>query len=398
LAGAAVPSQRLADGRLAVWLDTVPALGSLRLTVGPGEPEPPRRAVTLGEAALDNGAVQVALDPTSGAVTGLRSRAAGDRNLIAAGPGLLGYLYVAGVDPSRAIGNGQARIGAVDAGPLVATLSIESDAPGGRRLSRTVQLVAGSDEVSLTAVLDKIAVREKESAHLAFPFAIPGGTVRVDEGEALVEPGIAQLPGSCRDFMCAQSAADVSGAVFGVSLVTLDSPLLELGAVTDEKLVNGAVRAWPERVVPGTTLYAYLLNNYWHTNYKADQQGLITARFALRPHGAFDAAALWRLSGEHDQPLLVFPVDSASPPPRAPFSLESAAVVVSALRPIDGGRALLLRLYNPSPRPAGATLHLTATTAHLFASSETGEARSPVASTLELPAYGVRVLKLLLSP
>jgi hypothetical protein len=174
---------------------------------------------------------------------------------------------------------------------------------------RRFTVVAGSDLVFAEIALHKLAVREKESGHVAFPFAVPGGVIRVDQGEALVEIERDQLPGSCRDFIGVQSAIDASGASVGISLVSRDAPLIELGALTDERQADGRTRVWRTQAAPGTFLYAYLFNNYWHTNYKADQAGPMTFRFVLRPHAAFDAAALRRLSDEQDFPLLA--VDAA---------------------------------------------------------------------------------------
>lgn len=46
------------------------------------------------------------------------------------------------------------------------------------------------------------------------------------------------------------------------------------------------------RSLPRTqTFFSYVMNNYWHTNYKADQDGPVTFRYALRPHGARSSTA-----------------------------------------------------------------------------------------------------------
>jgi hypothetical protein len=156
-------------------------------------------------------------------------------------------------------------------------------------------------------------VRSQESAHLAFPFHVPGGVVRAYNGSVPVQIDRDQLPGSCRDYIGVHGAIDVSGPAVGISLVSLDAPLIEPGAITDERQGDAGVRAWPGRAAPGTTLYAYLLNNYWHTNYKADQNGSMSFRFVLRPHAAFDAAALRRLSDEQTFPLLPLPASARHP-------------------------------------------------------------------------------------
>ena len=80
-------------------------------------------------------------------------------------------------------------------------------------------------------------------------------------------------------------ALDAAGPKGGVALGVLDSPLVELGTMVDERPSPTGIRNWRQEPYAGTTVHAYLLNNYWHTNYKADQQGLLRFRFVLRPHG-----------------------------------------------------------------------------------------------------------------
>jgi hypothetical protein len=427
----AMPSQRLSDGRLAVWIENIPPLGSVRLRVEPGRPTQTDRTIRMGESGLDSGRVRIEIDPGTGAIARLfwrpapagRSLALGSpasaaspgvpgrsptpaavgitwrpggeiAKEIVIGTGLFNYLYVPGRDPAQAQGVGRVNIHVDDKGPLVTTVRIESDAPGATKLVRVLQLVAGSDIVLVSAALDKSRVRTKESAHLALPLSIPGGIVRLDEGEAIVEPERDQLPGSCRDFVGVHSVVDVSGRDYGVSVATLDAPLIELGAMTDERQHAARVRSWPERVVPGTTLYAYLLNNYWHTNYKADQEGLLRFRFALQPHGVFDAVALRRFSDEQDQPLLVVPAAAAAPPIRAPFAVAGGRVIATLVAPVDAGNALLVRLYNPTAFETEATIRPSARGGRLFAADSQGTAGGPLASPIRLPPFATRTIRL----
>jgi hypothetical protein len=208
------------------------------------------------------------------------------------------------------------------------------------------RLVAGSDRLEVELQLDKTKVRTKESAHLTFDLAVEAGRLRIDQGWNLMDPARDALPGSCRDFVGVHSALDVSGPRGGVSVGVLDSPLVELGSLVDERPSPAGIRHWRREPYAGTTVHAYLLNNYWHTNYKADQEGLLRFRFILRPHGAEPAAALTTLSRDLDQPLLVLPAGERLP--RASLSLEGdPKVQVVGLRPA-GGRSLLVRVLNAS--------------------------------------------------
>jgi hypothetical protein len=241
--------------------------------------------------------------------------------------------------------------------------------------------------------IDKIAVRDKESAHVAFPLNVPEGAIRVDLGEALVEPERNQLPGSCRDFIGAHSVVDISNRESGVSIASLDAPLLELGAITDERQNDRGTRNWRERTAAGTTVYAYLLNNYWHTNYKAYQQGPLTYRFVLWPHGAFDPVAVRRFSDEQDQPLLVFPVDPAEPELRAPFTLAGDPVTLSALRVADDGAALAARIFNPSSKTATVTVRPSAQGARVSLVTSQGM-QAAADGRLAVPALGTRTVRI----
>jgi len=400
-------SQRLLDGRLAVWLEGVPALGSLRLRVESGSGASPKQPVRAGKSAVDNGRVKLVIDQATGMIDQLfwhdpaaaegggRGRAqAGEPADVLIGKGLFNYLYVPGRDPTQAKGVGEATIWIDDRGPLVATVRVESDAPGGTKLVRVMQVVAGSDTVLVSAVLDKLRVRTKESAHLALPISIPGGVVRLDEGEALVVPDGNQLPGSCRDFAGVHSTVDVSGRSYGVAVATLDAPLIELGAITDERPKARSLRGWPSRVVPGTTLYAYLLNNYWHTNYKADQEGPLGFRFALQMHGAFDAVSLRRFSDEQDSPLLVVAAAPATRPISVPFTVEGGRVIATLVAPVDAGKGLLIRLYNPTAVETAATIRPLARGAKLVAADSQGNRLGPLASPIRLPPFATRTVRL----
>jgi hypothetical protein len=377
--GRPVPSQRLKDGRLAVLVDRVPALGAIRLLLAGGAASTSRRTVKVeGDLTIANDLVRLGVDAGTGDIRTLQfSRSGGaSPEFVSPSHGLNSYLYVPGRDPAKAQPAGPARASVEDAGPLVATVRIESDAPGARSLVRRVTLIAGQVVVNIEDALDKTAVRAKESAHVAFPFNLPGATVRVDEGAAVVVVERDQIDGSCRDFIGAHSVVDVSTGTAGISLATLDAPLVEIGALTDERIdPKVRQRTWRTRTAEGPAVYAYLLNNYWHTNYKADQEGPLVFRFALKPHGgsanagaragasavsgsgsSTDEVAIRQFGAEQEQPLLAYVVLPQAPMPRATFRVQGPGVVVSSIR--SGGQqgGVIARLYNASARPATARI------------------------------------------
>src|SRR5437667_10599877 len=128
-------------------------------------------------------------------------------------------------------------------------------------LTSTVTLYDELPWIDVENRLAKTATLEKEALYIAFPFALikPVVEVEVPLGRMTVERD--QQPGSCRDWFCHAHWVWLHDATDGVLWSGPDTPLFTLNDV-----FRGA---WRRRIEPGGTLFAYAMNNYWHTNYAA---------------------------------------------------------------------------------------------------------------------------------
>ena len=94
-----------------------------------------------------------------------------------------------------------------------------------------------------------------------------------------------QLPGSNMDYLYGRRWVDVSAGDKGIQWMLLESPLVEPNNMIDErKEVVPNHKEWKKSEKPTATWFSYVMNNYWHTNYKADQEGIVNFKYALRPH------------------------------------------------------------------------------------------------------------------
>jgi alpha-mannosidase len=304
VAGRILRSQRLKNGGLAVQLDLQP-LNATRITIGTGVASAQSaQSVDAQGDSLWNARVVVHVDPTTGAIASVRWRG---RELVDRSRGGWNrYRYVSGLDTAGAQDAAATRIEVVEGGPLVATLRITSDAPGARRLVREVTLYADDDAVRLLTLLDKAPGRDKEAVHIAFPLAVPAGTIRMEQGLAVIRPDSDQAEGANRNVYPVQRWLDASNGEFGISLLTPDLPLWELNGLTAEAWRKPEGQEdWLCHSLPGTELVAYAMNNYWHTNFKADQPGPVTFRVVLLPHGPFDVAEALRAALAVSEPPVV---------------------------------------------------------------------------------------------
>ncbi|MDZ7318821.1 MAG: hypothetical protein ONB11_06680, partial [candidate division KSB1 bacterium] len=293
--GATVPSQRLSSGELVFLAQNVPALGSKLYALHRGKSFHQTK-IQIATNKISNDLLTVEIGVKTGAIVNLQSKSSphnyADLSQLA---GLNDYIYVQGRSPhDRRQIDGPIRITVLEKGPLVAALMIESSAPGCNRLRRVVQLVHGLPRVDIIDELDRPLIRTPEGIHLGFPFNVPSGKIRIQSPWAVVQPEQDQLRGACRNWFTVQHWVDISNDQLGITLVPIDAPLIEIGDLHADATVSG----WLRTLEPSPTVYSYIMNNYWETNYKAEQPGITRLRYSLIPHGTFDQPLTERIGIE----------------------------------------------------------------------------------------------------
>jgi len=395
-AGRAVPSQRLANGDLVFLARAVPPFGTRHYGLVPGNARATGSAFA-GGCIISNAMLEVRIDPHSGAVTSLRRAGiAADLAATNAGAALNEYVYLPGGEVNDAVRGGPVRVTTKEAGPLVASLTVESVAPGCKSLVREIRLVDGLDRVEIINVVDKTPVRSVEGVHFGFGFNVPDCRMRINIPWAVIEPEKDQLAGACRNWFCVERWVDIANNQYGVTWATLEAPLMEIGSLTAHlPRSQPDPRAYLSSIKPSATIYSWVMNNHWHTNYRAEQEGLTTFRYALRPHGGYDAVAAARFGLETSEPLVVAPAARASrTPPSLLLSVEPADVLAVAVKPSDDGTAVIIRLQNVADAPRTARLRWPGRARRtLWLSDALETKRERMANAVTLPAQGMVTLR-----
>jgi alpha-mannosidase len=389
-----VLSQRLSSGALVFLARNVPPFGASRFQVREGSY--PLRSTTRAEPTrLLSSDFFLLIDEQSGAVKRLYSRTAG-RELVdnSSATALNDYFYLPNSDIKGVQRNAQPRITIKENGPLVASLLIESDAPGCKRLTREVRVIEGLDRVEFINTVDKLAVRAKEGVHFGYGFDVPQGTIRMDVGWAVVRPEVDQIPAACKNWFSVQRWLDISNDRFGVTLSPVDAPLVELGGLTANLLGSqNDYRVWIQHLAPTQTIYSWVMNNHWHTNYRADQEGPTVFRFALTAHRDFDRAEAAKFGVACAQPLVAVKA-SGSRPIKSRLQLSSAKVLVSAFKPADDGKGWIVRLFGASGNTQKVKLAWSnPAPRHVWLSDLSEEPRHEAGHSIEVPAWGIVTLR-----
>jgi alpha-mannosidase len=376
--GTSVPSQRLSTGELAFLAENVPALGSTSFHLSIAAPHAPAKRVTVLDGVLDNGLVRAKVDSKTGNIVELISKK-NTHNLVdtSSDEAVNQYLFLEGKDKSNVRTSGPARIVIEEPGPLVATIRIESSAPGCEDLVRRVRLKAYMDWIELSNTVNKKraplnphpgkdgAAMEfaqhgsKESVQFAFPFAIENGQIHVDVPLAVMRPEMDQLPGSCKNWLPVGRWIDVANAEYGVTCATLDAPLVEIGYLSATMLGSQThPEIWRKQIEPTQKFYSWVMNNHWGTNYRAYQVGPVEFRYALRPHGGYQPAAASRFATGMSQPLVTSARGHRSPM-ALKLRIDQEDVLVQQCKRSADGKAWIVRLFGASGEDRKTSLTFT---------------------------------------
>jgi hypothetical protein len=293
--GIKIPLEKNADGKICFIAKDVPAKGEKIYKLSNESPS---------SSTQFHSPVDYNIDNATGAIKDLSTmnREWVDKNNWA--KDLLQALYVYGLNPDSASVSSFKNAKWIEEGPVTKTLRVECALNGANSVIYEITQFNDLDNIKLSVIVDKKMVREKESIHIAFPFAVANADTRIGVDSSFITPEQGQIPGANKDFFSVQRWIDVSNKQNGVTLSSSQGALFEVGDLVNEEKTDNGHKKWKESAQSSPALFLYAMNNYWYTNYKADQEGKVRFDFYLTFHGTFDATSANRFGYEMTQPLV----------------------------------------------------------------------------------------------
>ena len=240
--------------------------------------------------------------------------------------------------------------------PRSATLVIQGAAEGVLNLEQRITLHADSRMIDLSAKFMKSDIRSPEAIYFAFPLNLPANwRAHFDTAGVPTELDKEQIPGSCRDWVTADTFASVHVPDFGITLYCPDAPLVQFGNFNWAKKQDFIARE------ANPLLLAWPLNNYWETNFRANQPGIIQLRYSFTTHGRFDSARAVLEGQQTCNPPVSHPVFDRATMEKGYFvRVLGNNVVANYIKPAVDHRGMIVRLLNLGEKPEIAQITLDA--------------------------------------
>jgi alpha-mannosidase len=224
------------------------------------------------------------------------------------------------------------------------------------------EIVLFNDEKKIEFVnhVKKAAVREKEAVYFAFPVAAvkPAFTYEIQNG--WVDPSRDMLKGAGLEWFSVGHWVKALAGDWELAIVPVDAPLATLGDI------NRGV--WPQKFEPkSSTIFSYVYNNYWHTNYRAEQGGEATFRYMMTSGASLSPEELARFGRAAMTPLeadQIIDNDKVGNPDRplepgavSFLQLDAADVVVENWKTAEDNNGTIVRLLETGGHASKARLN-----------------------------------------
>jgi len=184
--------------------------------------------------------------------------------------------------------------------PLGQRLIVETKSKNTPKIVSEYLLYDGIKRVEMVNTVEKVEVRAKEAVYFAFPFAAQTPALEYQIQNGWCRPNQDQMPGACREWFTPQNVVHVRDGDFSVAWATPDAPLVTLTDINRGK--------WLAHLpIKNGHVYSYAMNNYWFTNYRAQQGGRFVFRYAITSGHGLSREDLARFDQDTRTPVLAYP-------------------------------------------------------------------------------------------
>jgi len=260
-------------------------------------------SIVVGESSLENRYFRIVLNPQTGTIESIYDKQLSREIVDKDAPHKLNQLILRWAKTGKEESPQKATIRKGESDPVYGSLIVSSNGTGCPQLTQEIILY---DKVKRIDVANRI-LRDSTpflEIYFAFPFLMDNPHFQFEGSNSVIEPLEDQFPGSNSDYYTMQHWADVSDEKVGITLSSIEAPIIEFGG-----LWPGYVSYAHHAVTPPGFghkfrklgeftkgyMYSYVMNNNFRTNFQNVQVTDALFRYSLTTH-----EGNWKQGRAHD--------------------------------------------------------------------------------------------------
>lgn len=356
--GNRIPAQALshrADGTYwAIWLDTVPAFGYRKYIIRPLD-EKSSRIKTEKPQLLENKWYSIVPDYSRGTLSSWfdkdiqlelvdKNSKYGLAEFILEQLGNRSQMESKKLVDFRRLGLDTVWFESAAEGPVFNSIIFRGESetavnPAGY----SIEFRLYNTEKRLEAVCSivKKSITDPESFYIAFPLYLNDGRHFTEVQGGIIETGKDQITGSSNDWYTVQNFTSVKNQNAQLVMGCAEMPLMQFGAINTGRYRAGAM---PQT----TSIFSWPMNNYWVTNFNADQRGGHTWTYYLTSSDDVSGSFATRFGWGSRVPFLtrILPGNGTGDNMDSGSFIEGwpGNVILISSRPADDGKSLLVQM------------------------------------------------------
>lgn len=198
--------------------------------------------------------------------------------------------------------------------------------------------------IEICYTLTKKSVLEPEAVYIALPFSLENSSIYCEVPGGVMQAGVDQIKGSSNDWNTHQNFVAVRNNKAQVLLGSSEAPLMQFGNINTGRYKAGAE---PE----SSNIYSWVMNNYWVTNFNAEQRGEYIWKYYLTSmkDNSNSAATKFGWGTRVPLPARVLAADKRTKgeltiPTKGDFDITGGDYILVSARPMEDERAVILHL------------------------------------------------------
>jgi hypothetical protein len=176
----------------------------------------------------------------------------------------------------------------------------ELEVAGMDKVEQTITFSTRTSRIKMKVKLIKKPVCMPEAIYFALPMQLKENwECSFDSAGEFVRLDKDQLGNACRDYITVDKSVSLYDEEKGITLSCPDAPMVQVGDFNFGKENKEITRK------ENPLLLAWPLNNYWDTNFMADQKGAMEFHYELTPFKKFDEKEAYTISMAAEKPYVI---------------------------------------------------------------------------------------------